>query len=381
MKKRFSRDRLQRGQREPGQAPPPPETGAFAFEAPGDEAFDDDPAAEEFIDAAGPGPDSVLGPDGVLTLTVSAEDDGRRLDAVLAARHLEFSRSQLARQAREGLVLVDGKPVKASAAVTAGQSVAFPVPQAPLTDLAPEPEVELEVIYEDEHILAVNKPWGLMVHPAPGRTGPTLAGGLLARDARLALVGERFRPGLVHRLDKDTSGVLITAKTEPALRGLAEAFSRRETRKCYLAFVRGRPKNSRGVIDSPIGRHPTQRHKMAAGDASGGRPARTVYRVLRHFPQTGLSLVMLTLITGRTHQARVHLQSLGTPVLADPVYSRGTADLVRRFPALEPYLTRQLLHARRLTIAHPATGRPMTFRAPWPSDFLGLWRELLRLEK
>jgi 23S rRNA pseudouridine1911/1915/1917 synthase len=118
-----------------------------------------------------------------------------------------------------------------------------------------------------------------------------------------------------------------------------------------------------------------------AARAAGGRPARTIYRVARFFPAAGVSLMLLTLVTGRTHQARVHLQSLGTPVLADPVYSRGAADLGQRFPTLAPYLKRQLLHARRLTVPHPATGLPITFRAPWPEDFLGLWRELLRLER
>jgi 23S rRNA pseudouridine1911/1915/1917 synthase len=131
------------------------------------------------------------------------------------------------------------------------------------------------------------------------------------------------------------------------------------------------------LVDLPIGRHPSLRHKMAPGRA-GGRPARTFYRLLRHFPETGLSLLLLTLVTGRTHQARVHLAALGCPVLADPVYSRGVGDLVRRHPGLAPFCGRQLLHARRLTIKHPDTGRPLTFRAPWPPDFLGLWRELRR---
>ena len=380
MKKRFSRDRLKQRKPASDQAPPPPEDGASELADQADELsegdFDNDFSPDSIEDE----PASSYGPGDIIALTIAAEEDGRRLDAVLSARYPEFSRSQLARQAKEGLVLVDGRPAKASAAVSTGQGVSFPAPQSPLTDLLPEPDVILDVVYEDDHILVVNKPWGLMVHPAPGQTGPTLAGGLLARDVRLSEVGERFRPGLVHRLDKDTSGLLITAKTEPALRALAEAFSRRETKKRYLALVRGRPKPDRGIVDSPIGRHPTQRHKMAAGVA-GGRPSRTIYRVLKYFPQTGVSLVLLTLVTGRTHQARVHLQSLGAPVLADPVYSRGAADLIKRFPSLAPYLVRQMLHARRLTIAHPATGLPQTFRAPWPPDFLGLWRELSRLEK
>ncbi|MDR0882407.1 MAG: RluA family pseudouridine synthase [Candidatus Adiutrix sp.] len=317
---------------------------------------------------------------GLITFTVRPPEEKRRLDVVLAARYPAFSRTQLARLAKEGQVRLDDQPARARASLAAGQTVTFPPPQAPLTDWPPEPEVRLEIIYEDDQILVVNKPWGLAVHPAPGYRGPTLTGGLLARDGQLAEVGERHRPGLVHRLDKDTSGVLVTAKTETALRSLAASFSRRETKKCYLALVRGRPARGRGQVELPIGRHPTQRHKMAAG-AGRERPARTIYRVLRHFPAPGVSLVMLQLVTGRTHQARVHLQSLGTPVLADPVYSRGVADLASRFPQLAPGLNRQMLHARRLTISHPATGRPVTFRAPWPPDFLNIFRELLKLEK
>ncbi|MDR2947046.1 MAG: RluA family pseudouridine synthase [Candidatus Adiutrix sp.] len=377
MKRRFSRDQVKARKQALGLLPPPPEEGD-------DDVLplDEDPCGEAESDgkaAPGAGLASGLAPGEAVSLTVAAEESGRRLDTVLSARYPEFSRSQLARQAKEGLVTVDGRPARASAAVAAGQTVVFPVPRRPLTDMLPEPEVVLDVVFEDEHVLAVNKPWGLAVHPAPGHSGPTLAGGLLARDARLSEVGERFRPGLVHRLDKDTSGVLITARTDAALRQLSGAFSSRATVKRYLAFVRGCPKIRRGAIDGPIGRHATQRHKMAAG-VPDGRPSRTLYRVLRFFPQTGVSLVLLTLVTGRTHQARVHLQSLGTPVLADPVYSRGVADLVKRFPSLEPHLQRQMLHARRLTVAHPATGQPQTFRAPWPADCLGLLRELMRLE-
>lgn len=375
MKKRFSRDRIK--------------AAAILREPPGLRADSQDPADDddswtppEEADEAGSkisgGPS--LGESGQARLLAGPAEAGRRLDVVLAAAFPDFSRSQLGRLAREGLILVDDRPGKASQLVGAGQLIVFSAPGPPLTDLRPEPEVSLDIIYEDEQVLALNKPWGLAVHPAPGYHGPTLAGGLLAHDPRLTEVGEKFRPGLVHRLDKDTSGVLISARTEPALRALAAAFSRRETQKRYLAFSRGRPPQNRGLVDRPIGRHPTQRHKMAV-DSPRGRPAQTFYQVLKFFPTSGISLILLTLITGRTHQARVHLQSLGTPVLADPVYSRGVSELLHRFPQLAPGLERQMLHARRLTIAHPATGRDLTLRAPWPDDFLFLFEQLSRLEK
>lgn len=358
MKKRFSRDRLK-------EAREIRDASGDGDGAPSLEAFWAD--EEEIADGEN------------VSLTVQPHEAGQRLDVILAARSADYSRSQLARLAKEGLVLVDGRPAKASLALNAGQSVTYPPPQTPPTGLRPDPEVQLKIIYEDDDILAINKDWGLAVHPAPGYHGPTVAGGLLARDLNLSGVGQGHRPGLVHRLDKDTSGVLITARNEKSLRKLADSFSLRETVKRYLAFVKGCPKTGQGLVDSPIGRHPTQRHKMAAG-LQGGRSARTFWRLLKYFPTSDVSLMMLTLVTGRTHQARVHLQSLGLPVLADPVYSRGPAELIKNFPSLEPILKRQMLHARRLSIAHPADGRPMTYRAPWPEDFIKLFQALSRIE-
>ena len=359
MKRRFSRGW---GADQANSATPDSETTDDSFEL----DFDDEaPPA----DLAGGDP---------IVITVSPAEADRRLDTILVSRFSQYSRSQFARLAKDGLIMVDGKPAKASLAVTAGRVISCSQPKAPLTDMIPDDSVSINAIYEDEHILVVDKPWGLVVHPAPGHHGPTLAAGLLARNLALSEVGERFRPGLVHRLDKDPSGLLVTAKTETALRVLAESFSQRETSKSYLAFVKGIPKTKAGLLDKPIGRHQTQRHKMAVGQ---GREARTIYRVIRRFPSVGISLVLLKLITGRTHQARVHLASLGTPVLADPVYSRGISDIVKKYPSLETHLKRQMLHARRLTIAHPATGQLTTFRSPWPEDFLCLLTALLALEK
>ncbi len=364
MKKRFSRDRLKQANLSRGDS----------------EALEPESSLDPFEDEVEL-ESAETGPDGAISLEVGPAEAGRRLDAALAARYPEYSRSQLARLAKDGRILVNGLEAKAASLLAAGQTISFARPLPPTTELKPEPDVVLDVLYEDEEILGLNKPWNLAVHPAPGYHGPTLAGGLLARDPRFSEVGEKYRPGLVHRLDKDTSGVMVVAKTERALRQLAEAFEARETQKKYLAFVRGRPTSAAGLIDKPIGRHPTQRHKMAVSTAANSRPARSRYRVLKTFPRAGISLILLTLITGRTHQARVHLQSLGTPVLADPVYSRGVNDLVAAHPQLAPFLSRQMLHARRLTLPHPLSGRPLDLRAPWPADFSGLWRELMELEK
>ncbi|MDR1296858.1 MAG: RluA family pseudouridine synthase [Deltaproteobacteria bacterium] len=313
-----------------------------------------------------------------LELTIDERQAGRRLDAVLTELCPQSSRSSIAKSIRTGSASLDGLPAKPSQAARVGQRLVF-APPAPEDDLpVTAPDSPVEVIYQDEEILVINKPPGLTVHPGAGHQGPTLAGALLALDPGLARAGPPSRPGLVHRLDKDTSGVMVVARTPEVLEFLTKEFADRRVEKRYLAFVRGQIPD-RGRIDSPIGRHPTLRHKMRAGSPEG-RPAVSLYNVVRKFPQTGTSLAAVDLLTGRTHQARVHLASLGAPVLADPVYGRGSGPLVKKHPPLAPFLTRQFLHARRLTIRHPS-GLKMTFRAPWPDDFVNLLRELLRLEK
>ena len=384
MKKKFSRDRLKAADEANifGQVKASGQGVINEEEELSSLLFVDDEDEDDFTSPSEPMPELTEVKSGWEEggLFVTSSEAGQRLDKFLAVRCPEFSRSQLTRLARDGEVLVDGQPMKASALVSAGQHLTFPMPQSPITNMEPDPEVILSVVYEDEYILVLNKPDNLVVHPAPGYHGPTLVGGLLAYNPQLSEVGERFRPGLVHRLDRDTSGLIITAKTEPALRILAEGFSSQHPLKKYLAFVRGCPQARSGLIDRPLGRHLTQRHKMAV-DVPRGKPSRTRYQLIRHFPKANISLVMLTLITGRTHQIRVHLQSMGTPVLADPVYSRGVTDLIKLFPQFAPYLNRQLLHARRLSIKHPITGELQTFWAPWPREFKGLLAELMALEE
>jgi 23S rRNA pseudouridine1911/1915/1917 synthase len=313
-----------------------------------------------------------------LELIIAGRHQGCRLDAVLTELCPDFSRSKIAKSIKTGLVSLDALTPKPSTIVKTGQKLIFRFPECEDNSLSAPEDLPIEIIYQDSDVIVINKPAGLTVHPGAGHTGPTLAGALLAMDPDLSQVGPPQRPGIVHRLDKDTSGVMIIARSTPVLDFLSDAFKQRQVEKLYLAFVRGDiPKTGR--IDSPIGRHPTLRHKMRAGFPTD-RPAVSLFRVIRRFPKTGISLVSITLLTGRTHQARVHLASIGAPVLADPVYGRALGPLTKNNPSLSPKLTRQFLHARRLSLSLP-NGTKMAFRAPWPLDFRYLLLELLRLEK
>lgn len=321
-----------------------------------------------------PGPELSLG------LVVEAERAGRRLDVYLAERRPELSRSLLARMIKSGRVTLNGQPVKPSVAVEAGQAIRLRLPEPPPLQPRPDAAVPFTVVYQDSQLLVVDKPAGVVVHPAAGNYEGTLAAGLLAYDPGLALVGPEGRPGLAHRLDKDTSGLLVVARTGGALGCLGRAFSERRVTKIYLALTHGLPRAARGLIDVPIGRHPTRRHKMSPG-APAARPARTHYQLLKSFGGR-IGLLKLRLETGRTHQIRVHLAHLGCPVLADPVYGRPLSALTGAGPFKErpdywlKLMGRQMLHARRLTFRHPASRAILTVRAPWPQDMLALFKAL-----
>jgi 23S rRNA pseudouridine1911/1915/1917 synthase len=296
----------------------------------------------------------------------------------LAALYPSFSRSSLNHAVKAGRVTVDGKPVKPSLIVKAGQEIVFfpPPPPTPLAWTGAEPPYAK--LFEDQNILIINKPMGLVTHPGQAVAEPTLLDALLAFYPELSEIESPHRPGIVHRLDKDTTGVMAIAKNSHAQAFLIQAFADRKVKKRYLAFVSGHPPKS-GLIDSPIGRHPTLRHKMAAGSPLGV-PARTFYRVLKRFPKVGVSLLSINLFTGRTHQARVHLSSLKFPIIGDKVYGPQKSSLLRNFPSLEPYARRQLLHARSLSVPLPQGGR-RRFSAPWPPDFLSFFNELSKIEK
>jgi 23S rRNA pseudouridine1911/1915/1917 synthase len=300
-------------------------------------------------------------------LVVPDDLAGQRLDRALASA-TGLSRTRIQEAIKGGAAQVDGKPARASQILEAGQRVTMAgevavvasatAGEAPVADAIP-----LRIRYEDDYLLVVDKPAGMVTHPAPGHSSGTLVNALLAHAPELADVGDRARPGIVHRLDKDTSGLLVIAKSEAAHRALQEAIRRRELRREYLALVEGCPPARRGTIDAPIGRDRRVRTRVST-DTDEPREARTRFELERALP--GAALLRVTLETGRTHQIRVHLQAIGHPVAGDPEY--GTPG---RFG-----LRRQFLHAARLAFDHPLTGEPIDVRSPLPPDLAAVLERL-----
>ena len=301
------------------------------------------------------------------------EAEGSRLDVWLSGK-LETSRSRVQRWIRDGRVSIDGEvATRASQPLQPGLHVhCDPAPQPAAEPLVPEPGA-LAVVWEDEHLLAVDKPAGMAMHPGAGRSEGTLAHRLLHHHPDIRDVGHPRRPGIVHRLDLGTSGVVVVAKTQAAYLALAEAFAERRTRKQYVAIVYGRPQPESGTLRGRIGRDPADRKRMKV--AAGGRAARTDYRVAAEVP--GVSRLDLEIHTGRTHQIRVHLKSLGHPVVGDPTYGearwKGFSGPARRLLRAFP---RPALHAARLTVPHPASGESVSFEAALPRDMEELWSAL-----
>jgi 23S rRNA pseudouridine1911/1915/1917 synthase len=302
-------------------------------------------------------------PTGAFSIQIQASDVGRRLDSVLSRKVEDASRSACARWVKSGYVTVNGQAVKPGYRVRIADDVKGSIPPAEPAQFSPEP-ICLDFLFEDRHLVVVNKPAGMVVHPAPGHPSGTLVNGLLHHCDDLSGIGGEIRPGIVHRLDKDTSGVLVAAKTDQAHEHLSRQFKSRQVRKIYLALVHGVPKDTSGVIDLPIGRHPVERKKMSVR-ATRSRPARTRWRLQRAYSTS--ALLRIALMTGRTHQIRVHMAALGHPVLGDPVYgsrrNRGFA-----WPAGVSAPDHQMLHAFRLGFQHPVTGEGVSFRAPLPID-------------
>lgn len=286
-----------------------------------------------------------------------------RLDKVLLGRYPDFSRSRIEGLVKAGLVTVNGVPAE-KAGLKVGEADEIDVTVPPPVPAVPEPEdIPLDVVFEDDDLIVVNKPAGLVVHPAPGHATGTLVNALLHHCPNLSGIGGVVRPGIVHRLDQDTSGLLAVAKSQPAMVGLARAFaSHRQVEKTYLAVCHGRPRLDAGRIENLIGRHPVDRKRMAIVERNG-KVAITNWRVLKGGGLAPVSLVECRIETGRTHQIRVHMASLGCPVAGDRVYGKSALD--RR---LDPVPMRQMLHAWRLALWHPVRNVPMAFEAPFPPD-------------
>lgn len=288
-------------------------------------------------------------------LIVSKEGARLRLDIYLASELVHLSRSRLQQLIRDGFVRHNGEPPRPRDVVRAGDTVEVREPPPEKIDNQPE-KIPLDILFEDEDLVVINKPAGLVVHPGAGHSSGTVVNALLHHCTTLSGIGGKERPGIVHRLDKETSGCLVIAKNDVAHRGLSEQFAARTVEKIYFALVAGKLARRAGVIDEKIGRHPVHRQRMSVAPTRG-RAAKTEYRVLRAGEKA--SLVECRLHSGRTHQIRVHLNHLGHPVLGDKIYG---AKLAKHYP-------RQMLHAWKLGFHHPRTNEWKTFEAPLPDDF------------
>jgi 23S rRNA pseudouridine1911/1915/1917 synthase len=313
----------------------------------------------------------------IKTLTVCC--DGDRLDAYVAD-HLDLSRTRVQALLEDGMILLDGALAKKSERLEAGQQIEVRVPPPePLTIEAED--IPLDVPYEDSSLLVVNKAAGMVVHPAPGHSTGTMVNALLAHATDLSGIGGKIRPGIVHRLDKDTSGLMVVAKTDVAHHALSEALQRREIKRLYMAASWGHLSESPLEVEAPVGRDPANRQRMAV--VEGGRRAVTHFRVVERWP--GAELLEVALETGRTHQIRVHLAHVGHPVVGDSVYGvgweRGIGGKARQWAQLlKKRVSRQFLHAWRLSFQHPVSGETLRFESQLPEE-LSSCAEWARLEE
>jgi 23S rRNA pseudouridine1911/1915/1917 synthase len=323
-------------------------------------------------------------PNGAFKILADASDAGQRLDSVVAGHIAECSRSLAAHLIIRQQVLVDGRLRKPGYRVKSGDTIQGEIPQPVRVEYEPEP-IPLDILYQDNQIAVINKQPGIVVHPAPGHSCGTLVNALLYHCPDLGPIGGEIRPGIVHRLDKDTSGILVVAKTAATHEELARQFKAREVQKKYLALVYGDVQPATGTIELPIGRHPVDRKRMST-TTRRGRDAETLWKVRRRL--AGNTLLELILKTGRTHQIRVHCAAIGHPVVGDPVYRprKMLAHLKSTLPNLQPAaitalqsVSRQMLHAWQLGFTHPRTHEFMTFEAPIPGDMKDLMKKLRSL--
>ncbi len=310
-------------------------------------------------------------PEGARHFIVGEAEAGERLDVFLARKVAALSRSQIKKAADEGKIIVNGSPARAGRQVRAGDEIDFEQPAAVSSDVLPE-DIPLSVLYEDASLIVLDKPAGMVVHPAAGNYRGTLVNALLFRCRDLSGIGGVLRPGIVHRLDKGTSGLMVAAKSDEAHRGLAAQFKRHEVKKTYRALACGDVRTDEGVIALPVGRDIADRKKMSTRSRRG-RAAVTRWSVQRRFG--AVTLLDVDIETGRTHQIRVHLSAQGHPIVGDSTYggtkrARTVADPVirERLRAAE----RPLLHASRLAFTHPVTGERLSFSSGLPEDMQGL---------
>ncbi|MEA3338203.1 MAG: RluA family pseudouridine synthase [Chloroflexota bacterium] len=309
-------------------------------------------------------------------LELNVEIGGERIDRFLADRLADVSRAEIQRWIKAGKATVNGRSVKASYKLSAGEAVSLQRP--PVRSQAVQPEaIPLAIVYEDDDLVVVDKPAGLVVHPAPGHSGGTLVNGLLARYPGLGGEAGPERAGIVHRLDRDTSGLIVVARTPEALQALQSQFRARTVQKSYLALAEGIVAVPEGRVEAPVGRDPVRRKRMAVvSEKQGGRAALTTFQVLGLFQprispfRVEMSLLELGLHTGRTHQIRVHLAFIKHPVVGDRVYGRRKQRI---------HCPRQFLHAARLQLVHPTTGERLAFESPLPADLEGVLGSLAEI--
>ncbi|HVS52064.1 MAG TPA: RluA family pseudouridine synthase [Opitutaceae bacterium] len=306
------------------------------------------------------------------TYTVPEGTRVLRADKALALAFPDHSRTALQRAFDAGLVTFHGRAIKRDHTVAAGDAIEFSLPEVVPTELKAV-DIPLDVIFEDKHLLAVNKASGMIVHPGAATGEDTLVHALLAHCAgSLSGIGGVERPGIVHRLDKETTGVIVVAKSDKAHRALADQFATRALKKEYLALVAGVPQLLSGTIDRAIARHPVHRHRMTIGE--GGKPSRTDWERVEAFGDLA-ALLRCRIFTGRTHQIRVHLKSLGHPILGDPLYGWKPDARLKKQPE------RVMLHAEHLVLAHPISGKELDLRAPLPADFQAIIKALRQAAK
>jgi 23S rRNA pseudouridine1911/1915/1917 synthase len=311
-----------------------------------------------------------MDPKSVFTLRAGVSDVGKRMDVFISGRLSHMSRSFIANLIRTNKIQVNAQFRKPGYIIKKDDLIQVELPPPRPSGFLPEP-MNISVLYEDQHLVVVNKPPGLVVHPAPGHTSGTLVNGLLYLCPDLKGIGGELRPGIVHRLDKDTSGVLLVAKDDRTHQSLSAQFKERSVKKEYIALVYGEMTADSGKIDLPIGRHPLHRKKMSTV-SSKTREAETQWRVLSRF--NGVSLVGINLKTGRTHQIRVHFSAIHHPIVGDPVYAGKSMIKTVSLQASDLIKTvkRQMLHAFRITFIHPDSGQVLSFEAPVPGDMADL---------